>query len=140
VRTLDPKVLDALEWGLSQSSTFRELVSILEASDLIVYIERHNRFRPGEGGSFRLAGRAHDYRYARIALSSLLCSRELVVLLAHELQHAVELAQAPDVDSSRKMVELFCRIGEPHAFGYDTQAARDVTRQVASELAINPDR
>jgi hypothetical protein len=38
------------------------------------------------------------------------------------------------------MREFYCSIGEHNRFGYDTEAARQVTEQVSTELASRPDR
>jgi len=47
---------------------------------------------------------------------------------------------ASDVVDNRGMFELYCRIGDRRAGGFDTDAARLVTRQVSKELAFGGDR
>jgi hypothetical protein len=140
IRVLDAYVADLLQTGIERSPTIRRLVEAVNASDLVVYIECHNRFRRSEGGEFHLAGAARGYRYVRIGLSSALNDRELTVMLAHELQHAAELAAATDVASQRGMEDLYCRIGDRARFGFDTAAARAVTERVGEELAQSADR
>jgi len=135
VRTLDPVVAELLEQGPAQSTTLARLLDEIERSDLIVYIERHNRFPPTHIGSFKLAGECSGHRYARIALSASLDRRDTLIAMAHELQHAAEVA-ASDVVDDRGMFELYCRIGDRRTAGFDTEAARLVTRQVSKELAF----
>ena len=49
----------------------------------------------------------------------------LVALLGHELQHAVEVASAPDVMTPAQLATLYRRIGVPMGPGrYDSDAAR----------------
>ena len=60
-------------------------------------------------------------------------------MLGHELQHAVEIAEAVDVIDAASMATLYRRIGEPTrsvvaAQCYDTAAARDVGTVVLTEL------
>lgn len=140
LRTLDPQVAVLIKQALDRSPTFRRLVEGVQRSDLIVHVERHARFRDGQSGSFQLVSSRGGQRYVRIGLSTALNARELIVLLAHELQHANELADAPHVFDTRGMREFYCSIGEHNRFGYDTEVARQVTDQVSAELATRPDR
>ncbi len=140
LRTLDHQLASLIRQGLHESPTFRRLVDAVQQSDLIVYVERHNRFRDGKSGSIQLVGTRGGQRYLRIALNSALNQRELIVLLAHELQHAGELASAPHVSDENGVRELYCSVGDARQFGYDTERARRVTNQVSAELAAHPDR
>jgi len=140
LRTLDRPLASLIQQGIEQSATFRRLVDGVQRSDLIVHVERHARFRDGQSGSFQLVSSRGGQRYVRIGLSTALNARELIVLLAHELQHANELADAPHVFDTRGMREFYCSIGEHNRFGYDTEVARQVTDQVSAELATRPDR
>lgn len=140
VRTDDPQLIELMRQGYAQSPTFKELVDTIERSNLIVYIERHNRFHDHEAGCLRLAGEAGGHRYLRISLSTFLNERELVVFMAHEFMHAVEVAAADEVVDERGLRDLYCRIGTLRPHGFDTKAARDVTEIVSEELARAPDR
>jgi hypothetical protein len=61
-----------------------------------------------------------------------------VPLLAHELQHAVEVAQAPEVRDTRSVEQLFERLAITFGCGgttcSETQAAKDVETKVSMEL------
>lgn len=140
VRPLEPHLTVVLDRGLERSPTLRRLVDAIEASDLVVYVERNNRFRRSAAGEFHLVGRAGDFRYARISLSSALTDRELAVILAHELQHATELAAAPAVETQRQMRDFYCQIGDRWPYVFDTAAARAVTERVGEELAQPDDK
>ncbi len=140
VRTDDPQLIELMRRGYTQSPTFKELVDTIERSNLIVYVERHNRFHHHEAGCLRLAGQAGGHRYLRISLSTSLNERELVMFMAHEFMHAVEVAAADEVIDERGMRDLYCRIGRRRQGGFDTMAAQAVTELVSDELAGSPDR
>lgn len=140
VRTVNPALRAIVDRGVLLSPTLRRLVAAIQRSDLIVHVERHNRFSKGKVGSIQLVGVRGGQRYVRIELDSVLSRNELIVALAHELQHATELAEAAHVADPRILRELYCAIGESRAFGYDTAAAQFVSRQVAAEVSASPDR
>ena len=81
LRTLDTDLADLIQQGVEQSPTFRRLVEGVQQSDLIIHVERHNRFREAASGEFRLVGLRGGQRYVRITLRSHLNRRELTVLL-----------------------------------------------------------
>jgi len=60
-------------------------------------------------------------------------------LLAHELQHAVEVADAPDARDTESVQRLFARLAVAFGCGrascLETQSARDVQNIVRKELA-----
>jgi len=62
-------------------------------------------------------------------------------LAAHEPQHAVEIASAPEVTDDAGVRRLYERIGRPSKDGlhsFETKAAIDVRDQVLAELASAP--
>ena len=58
-------------------------------------------------------------------------TRRLIVLMAHELQHVIELTRGLNfpVEAARTGSGVWRTLG-----GYETQAAVDISRQVANEL------
>ena len=126
--------------GVSHSPTFRELAARLERSDVIVYVSVEPR-RPGRrAGATRFVGATPRIRFLHIALDPDLSPKELVALLAHELQHAIEVADAPEV----RDLDSFRQYYERHGFRdqrvdtYDSRAARETGRRVRAELASAP--
>jgi hypothetical protein len=66
-------------------------------------------------------------------------SNRQISVMAHELQHALEVAEAPEVTDAASLVDLFRRIGYVKAesgrgIAYETKAARGVGDRVAEEL------
>jgi hypothetical protein len=138
VRATEPKILSLIDAGLSHSATFRRLLATLNDSDVIVYIDR-KLTRQALGGYL-----AHNivaqggYRYLHIAIETQGAERRLVSLLAHELQHAVEVAQTPDARDEESLQRTFSQLAVTFGCGgttcYETQGAKDVEYIVAEEL------
>jgi hypothetical protein len=127
--------------GTNRSPTFRRLVSRLERSDLIVYVTVRLDMRPSLGGSLRFVGRGASDRFLLISLNGQNSRPMLVALLGHELQHAVEVADAPDVSTQAALTGLYRRIGLHVATdSWDSRAAQETGQLVRAEfLARTPD-
>jgi hypothetical protein len=143
---VDDLARQLLAFGGEASPTLRYIVGELEASDLIVLVsvgppstwyqatdQRHH-------GATRLLGAAGKQRYVAIWIDSLWHARgqyrRRVALLAHELRHALEIAQAPFVVDQQGMVSLFEQIGrELSPRRYETEAALAVESRVLGELS-----
>lgn len=124
----------------ARSPTARELVEHLNRSDVLLYVE----FRPFSSETLRgriglLASSLHPRLFA-IEIDPRHTMTDRLVALAHELQHAVEIADAGSVRDSRSMAALFAAIGDltgdsGRVVTYETAAAVDTARRVRSELA-----
>ena len=135
IRTLYPAVTSLLKDGFFRSPTFARLVARLERSDVIVYVEMLPHMPPGIEGRLMMMPRAHGTRYVRIQIGMKGSVPDTIGLLAHELQHATELADAPDVADMASFVALYERIGQRSGWHqYETAAAQDAARQVRSEI------
>jgi len=145
VRAADDRARQLLAVGDQTSPTFRSLVSALEESDLIVLISVEPRSPWTQSiercyhGSTRLLVAAGGQRYVAVWIDSLWqdagTSSRPVALLAHELQHAVEIARAPNVVDQVSMVSLYERIGRQlWARHYETDGAIAVESRVWGEI------
>jgi hypothetical protein len=110
VRPLDPVAAMAFAQGHEKSETFRALVAELEASDLIVHVVTAVGLPGGVAGTTRFAGSLGGARYVRIDLAGMLIARQRVSILAHELQHACEIARS-GAGSSGAIDALYRGIG-----------------------------
>jgi len=135
LRTVDLRLAQVIRRGYVQSATFKMLVDTVESSSVIVYLERHLQFGGLEAARLRLAGEAGGHRFLKVSLNASLTDRELVVYVAHELQHVREIAEQPHVLDEKSLRDLYCRIGRLGSYGFETDAARRVAQQVADELA-----
>lgn len=140
VRSTEPRIVTLIEAGIAGSATFRRLIETLNESDVIVYIKL-NRTRQALGGYLAHTIVAQGrYRYLSISVESAGSRRRLVSLLAHELQHAVEVAHAPEARDSESLERLFSGLAVKFGCGgtscFETQAAKDVEHIVNEEFAV----
>ena len=135
VRTLDAASRIAFDRGLEESPRFRALLDELEASDVIVHVVATPMLPFGVTGTMRFVAQLGHTRYVRIDLATLASPDARVATLAHELQHAIEVARST-VGSQVAVRELYRTIGEkvPGRESFETEAARQAGADVWAEL------
>ncbi len=137
VRTDEPQLRELIVKGMARSVTFASLVSALNESDVIVYIESRI-VREGLGGYIpHRVVVAGVHRYVRLVINPIGRDERLMAVMAHEIQHAVEIARAPQVGRSETVEDLFERIGFRQGCPrscHETIEAMDVERRVREEL------
>ena len=136
VRALDPWAAESITRAESGSATVRALVTALTASDVIVHVETAVTLPHPLAGMTRLLSSTGNYRYLRIVLDRDLDPHARAATLAHELQHAVEIARA-GVRTDAAMKSLYQRIGFrlPGAVPYyETADAQRAGARARSEL------
>jgi hypothetical protein len=135
VRGCDMKSAEILEKGRRLSPSVARLVATLDASDVVVYVKTGYLKAPG---LLQVVGAARGARYLCITLNVPGPEAELIAFLAHELQHAVEVASAPEVTDTASMVRYYETHGQRMAGGaYCTCEAQKITGVVRYELATN---
>jgi hypothetical protein len=139
VRAYDDQAREILETGLELSPTIRRLVDEIGQSDLIVGIEVR-RFTELRANHLTFVSATDESRMLRIRLCGGATLSQNIGWLGHELQHAVEVAEHPEVRDERSLSELFGRIGFRLSTAFElparfeTQAADEAGRQVLREL------
>ena len=138
-RPLQTLIADTAE----KSPAFRAMLNRLEASTVIVYV------RTASFPTMTLDGRIAFLKVdapmpsARLLVIELSCSRPIdaqTATLAHELRHALEIADAPWVVGAATLEQYYTQIGFrldgsgwPKRF--ETSAAREAAARVTRELA-----
>jgi hypothetical protein len=137
VRAPDKRIQELIADGFCRSQTFAALVIALNRSDVIVYIESVVSLPKDMMGRIAMLPKAGSIRYLRIQIRADLPRKDAIALIGHELQHALEIAGAPEVRNDEGMVKLYERIGYAGTgdHTYDTGAAQDAGRRVRRELA-----
>jgi hypothetical protein len=142
VRAAEQRTAVLLTVGLDRSDTIRTLVNKLEKRDVIVYIEMQPMLKKRVAGMLTWIGATVEHRYVRISINPELSTDMAVSTLGHELQHALEIANASEVVSERTMENFYREHGEStraQGSGWDTPAARlagdDVRRELGSARA-----
>lgn len=132
-RPLDPVAAATFEVAVAGSAVVRDLVTRLEASNVIVHIESSTHMPAGLGGMTRFVTSRGGYRYLRITIGADLAPRVRSAILGHELRHACEVA-ASSADDHRSMRELFESAGHRYGQYFETTAAIQTERRVFKEL------
>jgi hypothetical protein len=132
VSASDRMTADLLARGRSRSALFDRLVNTIEKSDVIVVVMTRRLSRPAQ------LGFGTTTPYGRILLVTLTVPEKadrLIASLAHELQHALEIASDCSVVSQTTMERFYRQYGqEDGPRVYCTVAAQVVGRTVAREI------
>ena len=139
LRGVSPRETALLRDLVARSATARTLAARIESEAVIVYVEIAPSMPRGRGAT-RLAATTPLARFIRITLAPVAHADDQAALLAHELQHAVEIAGAPDVTSSADVRRLYQSIGKNRTatVALETAAAEEVSARVRLELSRNP--
>lgn len=141
-RTTDDRLRRLLDQGTRSSPTFRALVHRLLASNVVVYLWCDDGAAPPSDGRLTFLSSAGGHRYVVVRLARLASRDRQIAILAHELRHAVEIADAPDVVDTASMEREYRRIGymskPPFSdrLTFDSRAAVDAGMQVLRELTM----
>jgi hypothetical protein len=138
IRPQSARVSGWLARGVARSPTLRALVERIERGDVIVYLEERRTLGSGLAASIAWMSATPHVRYLRAAVRSDLSEREGLAMIAHELQHVVEVIDDPTVRSEDALRALYQRIGHPTGWNgrqWDTQAALRTGETVRLEVA-----
>jgi hypothetical protein len=137
LRPQSARLAALVQRGLSESATFRTLAGRIEQGDVIVYLESAPRLRSGLAACVTWMGAGDGVRYVRASIRPGLSPGLAVAILAHELQHVVEVIEHPDVRSEPQLAALYRRIGRMAGAGgrgWETVAALRTADAVRLEL------
>ena len=124
-----------IDRGMERSATFRTLNAGLDNANVIVYI-RFSRCPAGVPACLLWASADTDARRLLIKLDRFGRSPDdLTALLAHELQHANEIAADWEITDLASFQRSFASRGWKHGAGFETEEAATVSRRVAAELS-----
>jgi hypothetical protein len=135
VRTTNAAVVAALDLGARHSPTFRGLITKIDATDGIVYIDEGTCGHTVRACLLHLVTIAGPHRLLYIQVDPRKdggCT--LVARIGHELYHALEALSSPKVRSNADMVSLFQRIGPTGSDRLETRAAQRTGLAVEHEV------
>ena len=136
IRSTDRRLRALLEAGVRISPTLRALVARLHASDVVVYLRCD---AAGPDGRLTFVASAGGYRYVVVRMTRFPRARQIAIM-AHELQHAVEIADTPAIVDGPSLEREYKRIGYLNQWSslpgvaFDTHAAVRAGEQVLKEL------
>jgi hypothetical protein len=111
IRSSDPRLISLMALAADVSPTFRDIVSRIEASDVVAYVSSRPLMARNVSGQSSIISAAAGRRYVRVVVDSRVTGAPLVGLLGHELQHVSEIAREPSVVDNRSLRALYQRIG-----------------------------
>lgn len=136
VRPLSNHVVDLVQEATERSPTVARLLAAIEASDVILQIDvRYEATVPR--AMTHLVTSAGDVRYVRTVINQRMSPWQQIELLAHELQHVVEIAADLNVRDQQTMEARFALLGwrEGRHGAFETSAAIEAERQARRELS-----
>ena len=144
LRTTDNDLRAVLADGIATSPTLHALVKFLEQSDVVVYLERATRPLFGVAGRLTFVSAQGGRRYVVVHLACVGSRVQQLAILAHELQHAVEIAADQSIVDEPSMMRAYARIGYVNrwvtsAVAFDTKAAREIEERVRREVSRRTD-
>jgi hypothetical protein len=136
VRSTDNALAGLIDQATRRSETFRRLLATIQASNGIVYVE------PGECGHgvraclkmwMHVSG---PNRFVRIVITRSKTDRDVEVmgLIGHELQHAIEVLSEPAVTNGVTMFNFLSRMAPTGHTRFETTAAVHAGDAVRNEL------
>ena len=138
LRILDGQLKSLFEHGLTQSPTLRALADKVGAASILVFVEGDIRMPERLGARLQFVTSIDGVRYVRVDINCPLAPRRQIALLAHELQHALEIAERPGIGDIEAMESMYENIGfqsfdNGRHRGFETHAAIDVQETVERE-------
>ncbi len=139
VRVLDARLKSLFDHGLTQSPTLRAVVDKVEASSILVFVDGDMRMPERLGAQLKFVTSVNDVRYVRVDINVTLAPRRQIALLAHELQHALEIADRAEIQDIEAMESFYEDIGfqsfeDGRHRGFETEAALEVQEAVERDL------
>ena len=134
VRTADPTLAIAVRDGIRQSATFQRLAQQIATLKGIVYLEPGRCYESMRSCMFLDVVSAGSFRMLFVRVDPLQEPLAVTESVAHELQHAVEVLQAPDVRTRVAMTSFYRRYGRRISGHFETDEALKVAETVRTEL------
>jgi hypothetical protein len=140
LRPTEARLRALLNDAARSSTTVRALIDRITASDLVVLIQCERDPAIRAGGRLNFITASGGVRYVLIRLKRNLPRPAAIALLAHELQHAAEIADLPAIVDEQSLAREYARIGgrakhNGSAITFDTRSAVDIGERVFDEVS-----
>ena len=136
VRGSSPDIVHALNEAVLGSSTFRQLIEEISATDGIVYVHRGMCGRNVLACLLLNVTKAGANRILHIKVDPRKRGTDLMVTIGHELSHALELLRNPGVVDGRS-ARLFFDLNAPtERLAFETTNAIKIEWQASQALGI----
>lgn len=138
LRPAEPSANALVADALDRSTVIRDLAAQLDRTDVVAYVRIARHVDSGRPSSIHFLGRSPYSRYMVILVDEALTPDRQIALIGHELQHAVDMADADWITDSLRMDQYFTLCGWKLSYpehGFETLSALRTERRVGQELA-----
>jgi hypothetical protein len=141
IRITDRRMQRLLDEGVLRSAKLSALVERISRSDVVVYVRCDGDPRARVSGRMTFVSAVGGVRYVVVRLAPLRSRAQQIAILAHELQHVVEVAETPAIVDAESLAREYMRMGHINhhsaapGIAFDTDRAIAAGRQVLQELA-----
>jgi len=138
VRSSDRSIIALIDRAAAQSVTLKKLLTIIESSDGIVYVERGN-CGYGARACLKMSVVANGPdRFLRILVDRQRADSDVDFMgsIGHELQHAIEALSQPSITNGAKLYNFFRREAPTDNNRFETAAAINAGDAVRDELRV----
>jgi hypothetical protein len=140
VRSSVPEIASLLTEASVRSATFRALVTSIERTDGIVYIEP-GRCRHGVRACLSLSiTSGGGFRILRVLVNLATDVIELMSTIGHELRHALEILTEPAVRTTQQAYMFYAREAATGRDVFETPAAIQAGHAVMDEIGRSRSR
>jgi hypothetical protein len=136
----DRELSALLDRGMAASETLRTIVERLDGAPIQVFANCDAQLPEGLSGRLRFLSSVGGVRYVQVTVRCSLPPGRQLSFLAHELQHAVEIADNVEIADADSMESYYADVGfethvdNSHHRSFETDAAISVQRRVEREL------
>jgi hypothetical protein len=134
IRGGTPAISQTISLAAERSPTFQSLVTTIEGTDGIVYVHRGQCGRQVLSCLLLAITKTGDYRMLHIKIDERRKGHDLMVSMAHELRHAIELLTDPTVVNGTTAQNFYHRGAPPESYRFETDAAIETELRVDKEL------
>ena len=134
VRTEDTELSRLIEVARARSSTFRQLLHAIEATNGVVYVIRGKCGHRVRACLVLWMGVTDQHRFLRVVVEDANPEVEAMASIGHELKHALEVLSDPKVVSGHGMLALYKRNGAIQSETFETEEAIATGNAVFNEL------
>ena len=136
VRSTDARFAKVIADATRRSPTFARLHEALQRTDVILFVEPWPTLDRSLRGRLVFLKATPVARYLRADIRADLSRGELIETIAHEMQHALEIALATEVRDTIALGALYRKIGtSTRQHRYDSDSAYAVGARVRHEAA-----
>jgi hypothetical protein len=136
VRSSDPSIVGLIDRASKRSPTLTRLISTVEASDGIVYVEPGRCPQRVPACLMYWMITSGSTRFMRVVVDRrrLDSDRRMAEAIGHELQHVIEVLSEPSITDGTKMLFFYGRHAPTARDYFETMAAVDAGVAVRAEL------